>query len=209
MILYADQALSIKNSLTEALSKLLPDSTGSATPLPVQLSGLFSSTSISKGDVVVSEGSLWDRVIYIEKGLLRLFYSSVDGKEFNKSFFAEGMLLWPIAPKARSEPSLFTIAALEPCQLLSADFNRFQSSLQAAGCWEKFALLFAEKLVDNKFIREYEFLVEDAESRLDAASSELGPILHRIPDYHLASYIGITNVMLSRIRKRRRADRPV
>lgn len=191
-------------TLIKVLTELFDAAAISQVDLPEKLSALFTPRTISKGETLVAEGAVWNQVYFIEKGILRLFYSSADGKEFNKAFFAEGMLLWPIAPKARSEPSLFTISALEPCQLLTTDFARFQASLQACGYWEKFALPFAEKLVDNKFVREYEFLVKDAEARLDAASAELEPLLHRIPDYHLASYIGVTNVTLSRIRQRRR-----
>jgi CRP-like cAMP-binding protein len=196
-------------TLIRVLTDLFDDVTVSYAGLPDKLSELFTSRKISKGETLVTEGAMWRQVYFIEKGILRLFYTSLDGKEFNKAFFAEGELVWPTAPKARNEPSLFTIAALECCHLFSADFRQFQSALRASGCWERFALPFVERLADSKFLREHEFLVKDAEARFDAACADLGPLLHRIPDYQLASYIGITNVTLSRIRQRRRTGRSV
>jgi CRP-like cAMP-binding protein len=197
------------HTLMKVLSGLFADVPTSQTGLADKLSALFIPRKISRGEPLVTEGAVWRQVYFIERGMLRLFYTSPDGKEFNKAFFTEGDLLWPTAPKARNEPSLFTIAALEDCRLFSADFRKFQDALRASGCWEHFALPFVERLADNKFLREYEFLVKDAQARFDAACAELGPLLHRIPDYQLASYIGVTNVTLSRIRQRRRTDHPV
>jgi len=165
---------------------------------------LFVPRSLAKGEVVVAEGSVWGRALFIEQGLLRLAYTADDGRAYNKAFFAEGELAWPMAPKARSEPSLFTIVALEPSRLRVAPFAEFQRQLQALGRWERFALPYVERLAEEKFLREYELLLNDAEARLQAACTQLGPILHRIPDYHLASYVGINPVTLSRIRRRLR-----
>ncbi|MDE8603476.1 Crp/Fnr family transcriptional regulator [Marinomonas sp. RSW2] len=167
------------------------------------LSNMFKFESIDKNIRLVEEGTKWDRVYFISTGLLRFYYTTTGGKEFNKGFFKEKDFIWPITPSARIEPSLFSIESLSQSDLWSVSFRDFQHTLKSYGVWEKFALPYAENLADQKFKREYDFLVKNAQSRYDGLILKLGKLVDRIPDYHLASYLGITNVALSRIKKRK------
>lgn len=110
-------------------------------------------------------------------------------------------MLWPIAPSARKNDSLFNISALEAVTVSVCDFSSFHSWLTRHGCWEKFALPYVELFVEDKFRREYEFLMNSATERFRHFCMEYADLVERIPDYHLASYLGITNVTLSRIKK--------
>ena len=83
-----------------------------------------------------------------------------------------------------------------------ADFAPFQKHLMTLLCWEAFALPFAETLADQKFNREYEFLMLDAEARYLSLLQQDPQLVSRVPDYHLASYLGMTNVTLSRVKRR-------
>ncbi len=161
---------------------------------------LFKPHNYEKGTVLLAAGEMWRDVFYIKQGLLRLFYTTCDGKEYNKGFFAEGQLVWPMAPSARTESSLFSIACLESSGLYCCSFEMLQKSLITMSAWEGFALPYVESLANQKFLREYQFLVYGAEARYQQILTELGPLATRIPDYHIASYLGITNVTLSRIK---------
>ncbi len=156
--------------------------------------------SFDKQTVLLQSGELWNKVFFIDQGLLRLFYSTEEGKEFNKGFFAENSLLWPVAPSARSCNSLFSIASIEPVRVLYMPFDEFQGLLKQNNYWLSFALPYAENLADQKFLREHQFLVNNAKSRYLHIMKELADISHRLPDYHIASYMGITHVALSRIK---------
>ena len=145
---------------------------------------------------LLNVGDRWERLLYIHRGLIRLFYTDVGGREFNKAFFWEGHCIWPVAPRDRNEAILFSIAALEDVTVFECSFQRLYDFLQERGKWEKFALPFAETLVEQKFLREHDFLL------LSATDSQAHPnVVRRIPDYHLASFLGITNVSLSRIKR--------
>lgn len=149
-------------------------------------------------------GETWQDIFFITSGAVRLFYTSEDGREFNKGFYFDQQFAWPIAPIARNEPSRFTIAAMQDTEVLAGDFQVFRSLLQEFGCWEKFALSQAEWLAEQKVLREAEFLLDTAEQRYLRFTQDYAAYLERIPDYHIASYLGITNVSLSRIRKKLR-----
>ena len=60
----------------------------------------------------------------------------------------------------------------------------------------------AEAFAEEKFLREYEFLIHSPADRYLAFCKDHPALAERLPDYHLASYLGITNVSLSRIKSR-------
>lgn len=170
------------------------------------ITGLFKPHNYAKDTVLLAAGEVWQEVFYIKQGLLRLFYTTREGKEYNKGFFAEGQLVWPMAPSARTESSLFSITCLESSRLYCCSFDMLQKSLITMSAWEEFALPYVENLANQKFLREYQFLVSRAEARYQQILTELGPLATRIPDYHIASYLGITNVTLSRIKTQIKVD---
>lgn len=160
----------------------------------------FQPMTLEKREALLTTGDVWDSVVFIESGLLRLFYLTEEGKEFNKGFFAEGELLWPMAPLAREQPSLFSIESIEHSQIWYMSFQKFQSHIAQYTGWAEFALSYVEQLANQKYLREYQFLVHDAKTRYELLRGELSHVIDRLPDYHLASYLGITPVALSRMK---------
>jgi CRP-like cAMP-binding protein len=167
-----------------------------------ELSRLFVKREYPRKKTLVAAGEKWDKIFFIHQGMIRLFYTDKEGKEFNKGFFHEGHFTWPVAPSARKNDSLFSIAALEAVKISVCPFESFFAWLLDHGYWEKFALPYAELLAEEKFFREYEFLITSATERFQKFCIDNPTLAKRIPDYHLASYLGITNVSLSRIKKR-------
>ncbi|MEH0018132.1 MAG: Crp/Fnr family transcriptional regulator [Desulfobacter sp.] len=165
------------------------------------LSDLFITRRYSSKSMLVNAGEKWETVYFIHKGLIRLFYTDKEGREFNKGFFRENHFLWPVAPSARKDDSLFSIVALEDIKVSVCRFDLFYSWLSQHGHWERFALPYAESFATEKFMREYEFLIHSATERYQNFCARDPDLAGRIPDYHLASYLGITNVSLSRIKK--------
>ena len=188
-------------SITEKLREKVFHNTAVVNQELDELSGLFMERKYPRKRSLVRAGEKWDKVFFIHQGIIRLFYTDPEGREFNKGFFCEGRLLWPVAPSARQSESLFTIAALEEITISVCRFSSFYSWLNRHGYWEAFALPYAEKFSEEKFMREYEFLLKSATERFQSFCSEHPEMAERIPDYHLATYLGITNVSLSRIKK--------
>lgn len=164
------------------------------------LSNLFKERKYTRKTFLLRAGDRWDNVFYIHQGLIRLYYIDTDGREFNKAFFWEQHCIWPVAPRDRHEDSLFSIDALEDVTVLECPFRLLYEWAKKRGYWERFALPFAETLVEQKFLREHDFLLHSATDRFKKFSKKYPNIVLRLPDYHLASYLGITNVSLSRIK---------
>jgi CRP-like cAMP-binding protein len=187
----------LKSALLQCISKpkTLPEDKLQA------LLDTFHRQIFDKDVVLVNQGDRWNKVYFVERGIVRLFFITPDSREFNKNFFTEGNFLWPATPTTRLHPSLFSIATLEKSYLWLADIALFQKQLMTIQRWEAFALPFAETLADQKIKREYEFLMFDAETRYLSLLEQDPQLVRRIPDYHLASYLGMTNVTLSRVKR--------
>ncbi|CAG8999304.1 MAG: hypothetical protein CENE_01278 [Candidatus Celerinatantimonas neptuna] len=190
------------NTTKQHLAKFLRSHPSLGAELIAQLLTMFRFQKMDKGTQLVRSGSLWQQAFYITEGLMRFYYTTEQGKEFNKGFYCEDDFVWPKAPIARTEPSLFTIECLTPCAFWQIPFSSFQAKLAEEKVWDSFALPYLEHFADEKFIREYEFLIHDAQTKYTSLQDSLGDLIERIPDYHLASYLGITNVALSRVKKR-------
>lgn len=191
-----------KDARFETMLHILSDYIPVSPEVCMTMKSVFSIRKFRKNETLIDVGDVWDKVYFINQGIMRLFYTTEDGREFNKGFFFERQFLNPIAPVAQREASRFTIAAIEPSVVLCAECDVFRGCLSRFGLWETFALIQAEWLVEQKVIREAEFLLDPAIVRFRNAQRRFGDDLERIPDYHIASYLGITNVALSRLKKR-------
>ncbi len=165
-----------------------------------ELVAMFVRREYPRGQMLVGAGEIWKEIFFIHQGIILLFYITEKGKDFNKGFFHEGEFLWPIAPSARKNNSLFNIAALENITISTCNFTSFYSWLIEHDYWKNFALSYAEAFAEEKVLREYEFLTKSAAERFQNFCTENPTLAKRIPDYHLATYLGITNVSLSRIK---------
>lgn len=161
---------------------------------------LFSYRLFSAREPVLQSGQAWRQLYYIQSGLIRLFYTDEDGNDYNKGFFRERHCLWPVAPRDREQGVLFSIATIEPTEVLVCDIDALYHHLEAQGQWQRFALYYAERLLESKFQREHDLLTMKARERYIKLKADLPDLIARIPDYHLASYLGVTNVSLSRLK---------
>ncbi|OUR95628.1 hypothetical protein A9Q84_14080 [Halobacteriovorax marinus] len=157
--------------------------------------------SIKKNHVLLEQGSKSINFYFITKGLVRFYYSTPEGKEFNKSFHHENDFVGSLLTMKRDMPSTFSIQALEDCELIVINYKEFNTLYDEHRCWDRIGRIMAEELAIRKELREKEFLLDSAEARYESFKAEFPDLQNRINLGHIASYLGITQVQLSRIRK--------
>ncbi len=162
---------------------------------------LFRTKSVMAGDYFIRAGEKSTELAFVNAGLLRFFYQTKDGKEFNKSFITENQFASAYSAFLTGMPARFSIQALEESQLLICDLEQVIDLFDQHRCWERLGRILAEQLYIKKETREAEFLLDDAETRYHFFQKNYSGLEERIPQYHVASYLGITPVMLSRIRR--------
>lgn len=162
----------------------------------------FSERTFQKNDFIVRAGELSNDFYFIIKGLVRYFYLTMSGKEFNKHFAMENRLAGSFQSLVLNKPCGFFIQALERTETLVLPNRLLTESFDRHVCWERIGRINAERLAIMKELREKEFLLDSLEIRYRRFLEEYPRLLNRVPQYHIASYLGVTDVALSRIRKK-------
>ena len=139
---------------------------------------------------------------YLRSGLVRYFHLTEDGRERNHTFAAEGNLVGCLPAFVGPGPCPFAVEALEPTETYLIDSDTTRAFNDRHNCWVLLRLRLMEHIALRKEERETEFLLDSAEARYRRFLARYRALADRIPQYHIASYLGITPVALSRIRKR-------
>ena len=163
---------------------------------------LFHARHLKSGDYFIRAGEHAEDLGFINVGLVRFFYQTPGGSEFNKSFAQENGFLAAHSAFLTKTTTRFSIQALEDCELLVANISDMTNLYNKHQCWEKLGRILAEELYIRKEQREAEFLLDNAETRYRTFQCQFPNLENRLTQYHVASYLGITPVALSRIRKK-------
>jgi CRP-like cAMP-binding protein len=168
---------------------------------PDSMLSLFTRKRVSKGDFLLRAGELWRHAIAVEEGFLRMYFIRKDGREFNKNFHFEGSLVLPITPAMQSAPSLFYIAAVEASTVWTAPATAVATELQRHNLKHTVENYLLSQLITAKLTREHDLLMLDAKDRYRKVCAEYPQVIRRVPLGMLATFLGITDVSLSRIRR--------
>ncbi len=163
---------------------------------------LFKPGILKKGDYFVREGQIAKELAFLEKGVVRVFYRSNKGIEYNKQFFINPALVGGYTSLITGKPSRINQQALSDCTLKVAQYADIQALCAAYPDIERAARILAEHYFVEKEEREIEIVLLDAEERYLIFQKQFSQLEQQIPQYHIASYLGITPTQLSRIRKK-------
>lgn len=159
-----------------------------------------------KGQFVFRQGEGNPNLYFIESGLLKAFYHTDDGKEFVKSFIKEGDVIGSLIAAYHQQLCSFNLQCLQDCVL-------YQIPLAVVIESSKNNNLLANEIIEllmnfsmKKERREYEFLCLDAPSRYLQLMETYPDLSSSVTQTDIARYLGITNVALSRIKKRLEAE---
>ena len=162
----------------------------------------FKTKTLKTGEHLFCMEDKVEDFFFLTKGLARYYYLTENGKEFNKSFAQkEGHLLSSISSVAYGTGSPFSVEVLSEFITLFISYKNFLDLTVLCKDWNTLVLRMYENLVIKKERREADFLLLSARQRYEKFLEEYSMIKEVVPDYHIASYLGITNVALSRIRK--------
>jgi len=166
--------------------------------------GQLQEREYGKGQTLLMAGDRIREFYFVLNGILRYYYLTPEGKEFNKAFAKENDFAGSIGGLISSAPSRFSIEAIEDAKVIVLPVKLIVEGYDRHRSWERLGRRLAENVAFKKELREAEFLLDSAEARYLAFLKEFADIPERIPQYHIASYLGITEVSLSRIRSKLR-----
>lgn len=157
--------------------------------------------SLAKGEFFVKQGDPVSEIGFVVKGLLYNYYTNDSGEDFVKFFIPEKNMVACYSSLLQGIPAGFSSQALEPTTLITFPYKELRNLYQSHAAWERIGRLSVEKLYIDMEKREQYFMMADAKTRYEAFLRDKPDLVQRVPQYIIASYIGISPVSLSRIRK--------
>jgi CRP-like cAMP-binding protein len=146
----------------------------------------------------LTQDALPEYLGFVTKGVFREFAKEDDGKEHNKTFCFEGDFAGSYPEPGRSSPT--SVQALTPGTLLLIPLTEFTRLVASEERWLRAAWELTHRLLMKKFQREYQLLTLSARERYELLEAAHPRLIFEIPAFHLASYLGISPVSLSRLR---------
>lgn len=162
-------------------------------------SSIISFDFLSKKTFLLEAGKVASTLFFIEKGLARAYYNQ-DGSEITSYFAIDNQFIGVVPSLFNGKPSECAIQLIEDSEVYSFNYHEFEKccahhhDLETAG----------RKLATMVILQEQERIeslrLYSAHERYLIAEKLHPGISHRCPLKHLASYIAVTPVSLSRIR---------
>jgi len=190
-----------------SLAELMSPHLGPLSPAAAQACGAARCLDLEAGQTLLGADEVWQHLWGVARGSLRLYHLDAAGQASNKNFFLAGGLLWPITPGLRSGPCGFWIEAVAPSRVWALPWPAWQAAAGADPQWQAFEQRSLSALLEHKMERERQFLHCSAGERYLDLLARHGDWVRELPLRHLASWLGITDVALSRIRRRHRLNR--
>jgi CRP-like cAMP-binding protein len=160
--------------------------------------------SFAVDDFLVRSGDPDDTLYLLNAGLVRLFYLTPDGRERNKAFYRTGQVTGPVSAALTDSPAPFSIQCMEPVEAICFSFRSLaEAADRVAGINALRQQLLAEAFVRNEQ-REAMLLTCNAEQRYHWLLDNEADLIGRVAQFHIASYLGIDPVSLSRLKRKHR-----
>lgn len=164
------------------------------------LTNCFSETSLLKGTYLAKDGEFASKFGFITEGTMRAFFRNNDGMEYNKTFFTENNFVGAYSSLVSGQKNRINIQCLTDCTLLLGPYKSLIKLYDQYPKIERLSRIISEQFFVNKEKREIELVMLDASERYEIFKKEHPGLSNKIPQYHIASYLGVTPTQLSRIR---------
>lgn len=165
----------------------------------VDLTSRLYSKEYDKGELILEAGNTCSRIYFVETGLVKTFFHN-GTREFIMRFFSEGNMFTVLDSFITRQPSAYSILTLEPTAVTYLNHSDLEELCTRYHCMETFYRKLLSMAAVNMMERVGGTLEEKAQVAYNKFLNEQGKLLQRISLADLASYLGITQVSLSRIR---------
>jgi len=157
--------------------------------------------SFEKGEAILSDGQQSNAYYCMESGLARAYAINSTGKDITTGFFSPGKVVIEVASLFLRVPTIESIEAVTACTCWKIDFANFQNLFETVpGFAEWGRTWMTNALFENK-LRSLYMITDSAKDRYLRLQREQPQIIQQAPLKQVASYLGVTDTSLSRIRK--------
>lgn len=156
---------------------------------------------VAKGAYLLKQGEVCSHSFFVEKGLLRLYALNEDSKENILQFATENWIVSDRSSVFFKEPSLYYIDAYEDSSIVLIDEEFIDKVSAVNPNFRKQNERLLQNHIRHLYKRVSQLLGVSAGTRYLDFVRMYPDILFRVPQWMIASYLGITPESLSRVRK--------
>lgn len=160
----------------------------------------FRTRKYLKGQYVVQQGDICNCESFVVNGCLRTFYVDDEGVEHTVAFSIENWWAADLGSFLSRTPAFYNVQCLEAVELLQITHDDLEQLYQHVPKMERFFRIIIQRAYvasERRIVRNFSM---DAKARFQAFREHYPQIEQRVPQYMIASYLGITKEFLSKIR---------
>lgn len=167
-----------------------------------ELINCFKPIQLKKDDYFAKVGEYSNKIGFLKEGVVRAFFLNNEAKEYNKQFFVGPSIIGAYSSLLTKKPNKIAQQALTDCDILVGPFDEIERLYRKHHSLETLGRKIAEFYFLEKEEKEIEMALLDADKRYLIMRKKFPTIETIIPQYHIASYLGISATQLSRIRRK-------
>lgn len=167
----------------------------------VEIAAHFTRKTISKNQLQLTAGKICDEYLFLEKGYMRAFAHDTEGNEVTTNFYKQGQLIFEVSSFFNRTRSQENIQALTDCDGWAINYEQLNDLFHTLPEFREFGRSVLVKGFAALKIRTLAMITETAEERYEQLLATNPEIFQHAPLKNIASYLGVTDTSLSRIRK--------
>lgn len=184
-------------NITDLLISLVPFTTDELTYILAH----FKKQSLTKNQIIVQQGEVCKALYFVEQGMGRSYYLNENGKEITQWFFGVGKFMTSADSFFQQTTSLYNLEVLENSIVYSISKEDLDLLFAKYHKMEKLGRLVTTEMLTKIVNKLNAIQFQTAKERYDYMLTEFPDISYRVPLGHIASYLGMSQETLSRIRK--------
>lgn len=161
----------------------------------------FQPREVEKGAFLLREGKVCDEFLFLDSGFLRAFVLNTEGEEVTTGFYKAGGIVFEVASFFHRTPSRENIQALTGCSGWAVSFTELNALFHGLPQFREFGRHLLVQGYAALKERMLSTITEPAETRYARLLHTHPEILQQAPLKYVASFLGITDSSLSRIRR--------
>ncbi len=156
---------------------------------------------VQKGEIILGENSLKKQHVFVLNGCLRSFYRMENGKEVTIQFAIKNWWVGDYITLYTKNKSILSIEGLIKSEILLIEKSELEKLYLEHPEFEAFQRKNFERHIATLQKRILSLLTKTAAEKYSQFINDYVDFVQKIPNYQIASYLGITAESLSRIRK--------
>lgn len=186
-----------KQSLLNFIQSVHPMPLNSA----VEISAFFEEKHFSKNDFLLKEGKVCNEYYVMEKGFARAFALDPEGNDVTTAFYSSNQVMCELFSFFKRIPSGENIQALDDCKVWCITFDQLQVVFHAMPQFREFGRTILVNAYAYLKQRTLSMIRKTAEERYAHLLETSPDVFQYAPLKNIASFLGITDTSLSRIRR--------